>query len=99
MKEIDLVVLKYAVCVGWIDLASYGEIVKAVEHLKDIEDTRASKFPAVFYGLGSAYYKLNRCVFSFIPVTGFNLMPLCYLLQGRTYKQMLYVCSCLDLLS
>lgn len=74
MKEIDLVVLKYALCVGWIDLASYGEIVKAVELLKDIEDTRASKFPAVFYGLGSAYYKLNRYVFSIIPVTSFSLM-------------------------
>jgi hypothetical protein len=72
MKEIDLVVLKYALCVGWIDLANYGEIVKAVEHLKDIEDTRASKFPAVFYGLGSAYYKLNRYVFSFMPVRSFS---------------------------
>jgi hypothetical protein len=74
LKEIELVVLKYAVCVGWIDLASYGEIVKAVAYLKDIEDTRASKFPAVFYGLGSAYYKLNRYAFSFIPVTNFSLM-------------------------
>jgi hypothetical protein len=69
----ELVVLKYALCVGWIDLASYGEIVKAIENLKDIEVTRASKFPAVFYGLGSAYYKLNRYVFSFIPVTSFSL--------------------------
>jgi hypothetical protein len=74
LKEIELVVLKYALCVGWIDLASYREIVKAVDYLKDIEDTRASKFPAVYYGLGSAYYKLNRYVFSFIPITSFNLM-------------------------
>jgi hypothetical protein len=74
LKEMELVVLKYALCVGWIDLASYGEIVKAVAHLKDIEATRASKFPAVFYGLGSAYYKLNRYVFNFIPVTSFSLM-------------------------
>jgi hypothetical protein len=66
--------LKYALCVGWIDLASYGEIVKAVAHLKDIENTRASEFPAVFCGLGSAYYKLNRYVFSFIPVRSFSLM-------------------------
>jgi hypothetical protein len=74
LKEIELVVLKYALCVGWIDLASYGEIVKAVTYLKEIEDTRASKFPAVFYGLGSAYYKLNRYVFIFIPVTSFSLI-------------------------
>jgi hypothetical protein len=71
MKEIELVVLKYALCVGWIDLANYREIVKAVEHL---EDTCASKFPAVFYGLGSAYYKLNRYVFSFMLVTSLSLM-------------------------
>jgi len=74
LKEIELVVLRYALCVGWIDLANYGEIVKAVTHLKDIEETRASKFPAVFYGLGSAYYKLNRYVFSFISETSFSLM-------------------------
>jgi len=74
LKEIELVVLKYALCVGWIDLASYGAIMKAVTYLKDIENTRASKFPAVFYGLGSAYYKLNRYVFSFISVRSFSLV-------------------------
>jgi len=74
LKEIELVVLKYALCVGWIDLANYGEIMEAVGHLRIIEKTRASKFPAVFYGLGSAYYKLNRYGFSFIPVTSFSLM-------------------------
>ncbi|PNF28586.1 hypothetical protein B7P43_G09381 [Cryptotermes secundus] len=60
MKEIDLIVLKYALCICWIQLAGYGDIVKAVEYLKDIEDNRVSKFPAVYYGLGRAYYKLNR---------------------------------------
>jgi hypothetical protein len=63
MKEIDVIILKYALCIGWIDLINYGDIVKAVDYLKDIEENRASKFPAVFYGLGSAYYKLNRYVF------------------------------------
>jgi hypothetical protein len=62
LKEIDLIVLKYSLCIGWIDLADYGDIIKAVEYLKDIEDNCASKFPAVFYGLGSAYFKLNRYV-------------------------------------
>lgn len=61
-------------CVGWIDLANYEDIVKAVEYLNDIEEKRSSKFPAVFYGLGSAYYKLNRYVFSFTPVRGFGYM-------------------------
>jgi hypothetical protein len=74
MKEIDLIVLKYALCVCWIELASYGDIVKAVEYLKDIEDNRVSKFPAVYYGLGRAYYKLNRYVFGFMPVRGFDYM-------------------------
>ncbi|XP_021922164.1 uncharacterized protein LOC110830988 isoform X2 [Zootermopsis nevadensis] len=60
IKEIDVIVLKYSLCVGWIDLANYEDIVKAVEYLNDIEEKRSSKFPAVFYGLGSAYYKLNR---------------------------------------
>jgi hypothetical protein len=74
IKEIDVIVLKYALCVGWIDLANYGDIVKGLEYLKDIEENHASKFPAVFYGLGSAYYKLNRYVFSFTPVRGFGYM-------------------------
>ncbi|XP_069697937.1 E3 ubiquitin-protein ligase TTC3-like isoform X2 [Periplaneta americana] len=60
MDEIDFIVLKYALCIGWIELANYGDIAKAVEYLREIEENRASKFPAVFYGLGSAYYKLNR---------------------------------------
>jgi hypothetical protein len=72
MKEIDLIVLKYALCIGWIELASYGDIVKAVKNLRDIEDNHVSKFPAVYYGLGSAYYKLNRYVFSFMHAETFG---------------------------
>ncbi|PSN48439.1 hypothetical protein C0J52_08633, partial [Blattella germanica] len=60
MKEIEFLALKYALCVAWIELTNYADIAKAIEYLIDIESTRASKFPAVFYGLGSAYYKLNR---------------------------------------
>jgi hypothetical protein len=74
MKEIDLIVLKYALCICWIELASYADIVKAVECLKDIQDNHVSKFPAVFYGLGNAYYKLNRYVLRFMAIRSFDYM-------------------------
>jgi hypothetical protein len=74
MKEIDLVVLKYSLCICWIELASYEAIVKAVECLKDIQDNHVSKFPAVYYGLGNAYYKLNRYTLIPVPLRGFDCM-------------------------
>jgi hypothetical protein len=72
MKEVDLIVLKYTLSLCWIELASYGDIVKAVEYLKDIEANYVSKFPTVYYGSGKAYYKLNRYVFGFLSVRGFE---------------------------
>lgn len=60
LLEIDFIILKYSLSISWIQTLNYNNIVQSVTYLTDLEVNHAAKLPAVYFGLGSAFYRLNR---------------------------------------
>ncbi|KAK7869935.1 hypothetical protein R5R35_013713 [Gryllus longicercus] len=60
MPEINRIVLRYTLSICWIETLNYNNIVQSVGCLMEIETLQAEDLPAVYYGLGRAFYRLNR---------------------------------------
>ncbi|XP_063217378.1 E3 ubiquitin-protein ligase TTC3-like isoform X8 [Bacillus rossius redtenbacheri] len=60
LKEMEVIVVKYLLCFSWVSLTIYEDIIQAIKMLQELENSHSSKFPAIYYILGLAFYRLNR---------------------------------------
>lgn len=67
--ELESMCFKYALGMAYIASGSSEDIQKAIAMFNNVlKDANVNKFPAIYYGLGKAYFKLNKFKDAEIPL-------------------------------